>query len=532
MPAGASGCALAWRLAHSKKRPSVLLVEAGGKNDDRALRVEGDKWITRLNPKQTWGYQTVPQKNFNGRCLSYDRGKGLGGSTSVNFCAWNIGPKDDYDEIARLVGDEEWNWTNAQKRLKRLESYHGFDAHFPPSGKKYLDPRPEDHGTDGPLKVGFPVVWEKSLAAMMDICIGEGNQPNPDMNSGNPIGVSVCPQTAYKGIRSTASDMLIDAPSNLHVMTDAEVSHVIFDGKIAVGISTLDGLVHYADKDVILSAGSVNTPKILMLSGVGPVDELIKHDIAVVCDSPHIGRNLRDHNHIWLTWERAEHTTDRRAFYSSKELQAAARTQWEIDQTGPMSELGCTYALGFLKSDAVYRSEEFQALAQHRQAHMQKPTVPTYELVINPGNAEYFMDPEHAPALTALVVILYNTESIGAITLQSSDPAVPALYDPNFFSHPFDKRLALESTRETLHLSQTAAFQKDTVGMLSGPKSDSDDDILAYWREEGGSTWHMTGTCKMGGSVEEGACVDNTFRVIGVQNLRVVDMSVVPITPK
>lgn len=464
--------------------------------------------------------------------MGYDRGKGLGGSTSVNFCGWNVGPRDDFEEIARLVDDDEWKWNNAQKRLIRLESYRGAYPETEDRYKKYLNPRPENHGTDGPLKIGFPAVWERSLTAIMDIFTDAGYPANPDMNSGDPMGIAVAPQSAHKGTRTTAADMLTHAPDNLHVLTDSQVAHIIFDGKTAIGISTLDGQTHYASKDVILSAGSLDTPKILMLSGIGPADQLAKYDIPVVQDSPYVGQNLRDHHHILMSWQRAEHTTDRVNYYRSKDVQAAARAQWEIDQTGPLAEYGTAWAAGFRKNDAVYNSEEFKSLPEHRRAHMQKPTVPTDEIILNVVNAEYFIDPDNAPALICIILVLLNTESSGTVTLQSSDTAVPLLFDPNFFSHPLDVRNAIESTREFLKLTQTPSFQKDTVGARNVPQSDSDEDILAFWYRESGSTWHMTGTVKMGKIGEEGACVDNTFRVIGVERLRVVDMSVVPIIPK
>ncbi len=495
-------------------------------------RTDGDRWLTRFNPPQAWGYQTVPQKDLDGLVLGYDRGKGMGGSTAVNFCAWNVGPADDFDEIARLVEDDEWKWTKAQKRLNRIESYRGTYPDVQEHYKKYLNPRPEDHGSDGLLKVGFPAIWERNLTGMMDIATAAGYRANPDMNSGNPMGISVAPQTAYKGVRSTAADMLTKVPSNLHILTDAQVAHIIFDGKTATGISTLGGQTYCATKDVILSAGSLDTPKILMLSGVGSAEDLTKHDIAVVHELPHVGSNLRDHHHICMTWERAEHTTDRPKFYRSKELQAAARAQWKADQTGPLSEYGCVYALGFLKNDAVYQSEEFKALPEHRKAHMQMPRVPTNEIILSPGDADYFIDPENAPALTSIYVVLMNTESSGTVKLQSSDPNVPLLYDPNYFSHPYDRRNAIESTKQLLKMTQIPAFQKDNVGGRSVPKSDSDEDILDFWKKYSGSTWHMTGTCKMGKAGEEDAVVDNNFRVTGLENLRIADMSVVPIIPK
>ena len=166
---------------------------------------------------------------------------------------------------------------------------------------------------------------------MTDVFNEVGYRANPDGNSGNPIGFSIAPNSAYKGLRTTSADMLVDAPSNLRILTGAQVTRVIFQGKTAVGITTLDGQSFLATKDVILSVGSLDTPKILMLSGVGPSEVLRNLDIPIIEHLPYVGRNLRDHHHVFITWERADHTTERKGFFRSKETQAAARAQWEND---------------------------------------------------------------------------------------------------------------------------------------------------------------------------------------------------------
>jgi choline dehydrogenase-like flavoprotein len=476
----------------------------------------------------------VPQKHLTGLALSYDRGKGLGGSSAINFCCYTIGPRDDYDEIARLVGDDEWKWVNAQNRYKRLESYYGSAPDVPEQYLKYLRPDPANHGTHGPLKIGFPSVWEKSMADVIDVFVEAGYPANLDGNSGDPIGLSISPNSAYKGLRTTSADMLVDTPSNLHILVDTQVARVVFEEKTAVGITTVDGQTFLATKEVVLSAGSLDTPKILMLSGIGSVDDLRKFDIPVLQDLPAVGKNMHDHHHVFMTWERADHTTERKDYYRSKEMQAAARAQWEKDQTGKLSEIGCALGIGWLKSDAVYQSEEFKALPKHRRDHLLKPTVPLFEVGINPANPQYFIDPDNAPALAAIAVFNLNTESKGSVTLQSANPKDPLLYDPNFFSHPYDRRVAIESVKEVLKVAQHPTFQKDTVKALDVPKSDSDEDILEHWKTSmtSSSTFHMTGTCKMGRMGEEDACVDKDFKVIGVKSLRVADMSVIPLMPK
>ena len=529
--AGASGSLLASRLAGSKKRPSVLLVEAGGKNDRWSDRIDAERWLHRMNPLQAWGYETTPQKNLDGRIISYDRGKGLGGSTAVNFSCYTIGPKDDHDEIARLADDEEWNWINAKERYKRIESYFGSTQDVPAGYEKYLDPKPEDHGHDGPIKVGFPKKWEETLKYQFDIWTDNGIAPNLDHNNGDPIGLAVCASSAHSGVRSTAADALVGATSNLHIMTDKQVARIICDGKKAVGITTLDGEGFLASKEIILSSGSLDTPRILMHSGIGPADQLKAFGIPVVKVNEHVGQHLKDHQHITPTWARAEHTSTRQTYYRSKKLQVAARALWEADQTGPLAEIACVYPIGFPKLDTIFKTREFQKLPDEVKQHILKPTIPTYEFILNGVTAEYFMDPDNTPAAATIFIFLMNLQSVGSVTLQSSDPKVPLLFDPNFFSHAYDRRLAIEATRDVLKVVNSPTFKKDTVGIISAPNSDSEEDILDFWRKTTSSTWHMTGTARMGKD-EHDAVVDKDLKVFGVDNLRIADMSVIPILPK
>ena len=358
---------------------------------------------------------------------------------------------------------------------------------------------------------------------------------NLDLNSGDPLGLSVFPKTTYSGARTSSSSLLSNAPSNLHVLTDTNVARVLFsvdDPLKAVGIETLEGVKFFAHAEVLLSAGALNTPKVLLLSGIGPASELEKHSIAVRLDSPAVGRGLQDHHHITPTWIRAPHTTDRHTFYQSPALQAAARAQWDKDGTGPLAEISCVGTAGFFKSDAIYQSDEFKALPQERQRHLLQPTVPLYEILLNGPSAEQLISPSTAQPLATIFIFVLNAGNSGTVTLSSSDPADPPLCDPKFFSHPFDRRVAIEATKEVMAVVNSADFQKDTMGMLHGPKSTSEEDITTYWRETTASTWHPCGTVRMGPEGDESAGVDPAFRVLGTKGLRVVDLSVMPILPK
>lgn len=191
-----------------------------------------------MNKDMNWGYKTTPQEHADSRELDYSRGKGLGGSSAINFGVYSVGARDDYEEWARLVGDDTFAWDKIQKRFKSLETFHG----ALPEGidKKYAAPKDEDHGNQGKLHVGYAAEWETDLPPVLDLFEDAGFPLNPDHNSGNPLGMSVLINSSYKGRRSTANDLLEPKPENLTVLTDSSVQRVILEGNKAVGVEVGD----------------------------------------------------------------------------------------------------------------------------------------------------------------------------------------------------------------------------------------------------------------------------------------------------
>lgn len=214
----------------------MLLLEAGSNNADRNLRVDGQRWLTFQNKEMNWGYKTTAQTHCNDREIDYSRGKGIGGSSAINFGVYTIGARDDYDEWARIVGDDAFRWERMQSRYKSLETFHsdilgGID-------KKYANPKASDHGTSGPLHVGFASELERDVPAVLDDFERAGFPLNPDHNSGNPIGMSMLINSSYKGLRSTAADLLTPKPDNLTIIANAPVQRLVFDGKRVVGVES------------------------------------------------------------------------------------------------------------------------------------------------------------------------------------------------------------------------------------------------------------------------------------------------------
>lgn len=223
-------------LANSAKKPKVLLLEAGGCNEDPELRIDGKRWLTFMNQDMNWGYKTAPQEHCDNRELDYSRGKGLGGSSAINFGVFTRGARHDYEEWARIAGDDDFAWDKMLARFKALETFHG----QLPAGvnTKYAAPRPEHHGTSGPLKVGYASEWEKDIVPILNGFEEAGFPLNPDHNSGNPIGMSVLINSSNRGLRSTANDLLNPLPENLTVITSSPVQKVLLEGNKAVGVES------------------------------------------------------------------------------------------------------------------------------------------------------------------------------------------------------------------------------------------------------------------------------------------------------
>ncbi|KAJ5621171.1 hypothetical protein N7510_005155 [Penicillium lagena] len=525
---GPAGSVLAALLANAPAKPYVLLLEAGDQKDDRNLRIDGKRWQTFMNADMNWGYKTSPQADCNNREIDYSRGRCVGGSSAINFGVYSVGARDDYDEWARIAGDDSFSWNNIQQRYKALETFHGEI----PVGldKKYASPKPEDHGSEGPLHVGFAHEWERDLPGLLDTFEKAGFPLNPDHNSGNPIGMSVLINSAYNGLRSTASDLVKTAENNLTVVTGSPVQRVLLEGKKAVGVE-VNGTKYLASKEVILSAGSLNDPRILMHSGIGPAAQLQHYNVDVVQDVPALGQGLRDHCFVPMINTRTDDSTDRKTFYGDQAAMDAALKQWQEDGTGPWSKFACEMGIGWFKlTEQLTPTLEFKALSQNEQEYLLKETVPHYEILTHFPIHWFVPDfPAEALSYSCLLVFLFNAQTRGEVTLQSSDPDAPLLFNPKFLAHPFDRRLAIEVLRDSFRIAKHEEYTKDHVSEMAMPKGDSDEDLLEYWRQNISSSWHMTGTAKMGKSGDADAVVDPDFKFIGIENLRVADMSVVPV---
>lgn len=269
-----------------------------------------------------------------------------------------------------------------------------------------------------------------------------------------------------------------------------------------------------------------------MHSGIGPRAQLEQFAIPLVLDQPSIGQNLRDHSFCPLVYARSPGATDRGPFYGDQAAMDAALDQWKRDGTGPWAKFACELGIGFFKLDHLPSTAEFNDLTPSERAYLSAPTVPHYELLTHCPMHWFIPDfPRDSLNYACLLVFPYNNQARGAVTLQSADPRVPLRFDPRFLSHPFDRRVAVDALRAALRMARHEGFARDNVATLAGPKGDTDEDLLAYWRQTVASSWHMMGTVKMGKAGDQDAAVDSEFRLVGVEGLRVADMSVVPVLP-
>ncbi|KAI0404819.1 hypothetical protein F4802DRAFT_213117 [Xylaria palmicola] len=523
---GPAGCTAAADLAGSSKKPSVLLLEAGSDNADRNLRVSGQRFTTFMNPDVNWGYKTTSQDDCAGREIDYSRGFGLGGSSAINFGVYSIGARDDYEEWARIAGDHAFGWDHMHRRFRDLES---FDPALPAGvSAKYAAPKASDHGSSGPLKIGYAREFEDDFTSVLDVFEKAGWPLNPDHNSGDPIGMATVINSSMNGLRTTASDLLEPKPENLTIVTKAAVQRLILEGTRVVGVQTKEAR-YFASKEVVLTAGSLNSPSILMHSGIGPAQQLQEFGIPVVRDIQAVGQGLRDHMFVPLVYQRTETSTSRASFYGNPQAMDDALKQWQKDGTGDWSKYASELGIGWKKLEGLELSPEFQSLPRGEQEFLRKETVPHYE-VITHFPIHYFVPTVPADThYSCFLVFYYNAQSRGEVTLQSADPDVPLRFNPRFLGTAFDRAVAVRALREVLQLAKTEAYAKDTVAALAVPESESDDDLLAYWQQYIASSWHMTGTLKMGKPADADAVVDRDFRLMGFEGLRVADMSVVPV---
>ncbi|CAO1604626.1 hypothetical protein XANCAGTX0491_008170 [Xanthoria calcicola] len=471
---GTSGSLLASRLSRSLPHLSILLLDAGGPNDDVSLQSFAERHTTMMSPGYNWGYRTVPQPELKGREIDYSRGMGLGGSSAINFCVWTRGSRDDWEHWDRLVGGEgTWGWGEVLRRFRKTERFHPPDKELEP----YVRCDDDKHGYEGEIDVGMTARWDPTFGEFLDKTTSYCPQ-NYDHNSGNPLGIAVCQQTTHNGQRVTASGAYLqDPPENLHITTNATVTKVLFEDKKAIGVE-VEGKKITARKEIILSAGAIDTPKLLLLSGIGPPSHLSHHRLPLIHALPSIGQKLHDRLFICIVSIQKPTASHHRTSYPTAmtpEKLMSARKQWATDQTGELASYNMPQMIGFIRSSTILAGEEFGKLGEESQRGLTGKTKPTYEIISQGPHPSI-----PAPHLyLATAVAFHATESsTGSVTLSSSNPTDAPLINPNFLAHPFDRHLAINAVREAMELLEKPELAEDVVRVAEGPGGKGDEEIL------------------------------------------------------
>ena len=499
--AGTAGCVLANRLS-AEPKASVLLVEAGGKDDYFWIKIPVGYLYTIGNPRTDWCFETVPQPGLNGRSIGYARGKVLGGCSSINAMIYMRGQASDYDHWAQL-GNRGWGWEDVLPVFKRSEDYlHGAD---------------EWHGAGGELRVEERRVHWPILDAWREAAAQCGIPKIEEFNRGDNFGTAYFQMNQRRGTRMSGARAFLHpvrSRPNLTVMTDALVRRVHVergaDGALrASGIavrSRAEEVDIAARRETILAAGAIGSPHLLGLSGIGDAAELRDLGIEPVHHLPGIGRNLQDHLQIRAIYKvRGASTLNGRARTLFGKARMAA--EYALLRTGPLtmppSQLG-----------AFARSHPEQASAN-------------IEWHVQPLSLDRFGEPLHAfDAITPSVCNLRPT-SRGSVRLKGADPALPPAIDPNYLSTPEDRAVAVAGLRYTRRIMAAPALARYAPAEWKpGADAQSDAELLRAAGDLGATIFHPVGTCRMGTDAD--AVVDDRLRLRGVQGLRVIDASVMP----
>ncbi|MGY2399667.1 GMC family oxidoreductase [Pseudomonas sp. SDO5271_S396] len=470
--AGTSGSVVAARLAENPE-VRVLLIEAGG-DDDHPNVTQPGNWPLNLGSERDWNFSAAPNPQLNHRQIPLNMGRGLGGGSSINVMLWARGHKNDWEDFAAESGDSAWNYASVLKLYQRIEHYQG-------------KPDAARRGSGGPVHVQPADAPQPIAHAMLEAAAALGiptfDNPNGPMMEGRG-GAAINDLIIKDGKRHSIYRAYVRPRPNLTVLTETLVSRLLFKAHRVVGVETLrDGHPHryYADHEVILSLGAINTPKVLMQSGIGPERELQRHGIPVIQHLPGVGANHQDH------------------------VSFAAIFEYATPQ--PVGHGGSEATLYWSSDSALRLPDMF-----HCQVEFPVPSAENAALGV----------PAHGWTMFAG---LAHPQSRGHVSLSGPNASDAPIIQPNTLTHPDDLRSALQNLRFVQELGAQPAF-KGLVKSERLPGNVNAQALERYARNAAVTYWHQCGTAKMGR--DSMSVVDSRLQVYGVQGLRIADASIMP----
>lgn len=492
--AGSAGCVLANRLS-ADRGVRVLLLEAGSRDLNPMIHIPGG--VGKLfGPRVNWRFHTTPQRHLDDRRIWYPQGRTLGGSSSINAMIYIRGQREDYDGWAAL-GNDGWSYDDVLPYFRKSEDNDRLVNAY--------------HGQGGPLAVSDQISPHRISRAFVRAVQGYGLPFNPDFNGETMYGAGFYQVTCRDGRRRSAAVSYLHpvmSRPNLTVRTGARVTRIVLERGRAIGVEVADGRTLrtlHASREVLVASGAINSPRLLMLSGIGPADELAVAGVSPIHDLPGVGRNLQDHLctnvHLALKEPISYDGQDRFPRAIPHGL------QWLLYRNGPAASV-IVEGGGFFRSEGAARPD------------LQVHVAPAY--VVRGGQTQ--LDGHGFTVNTTFL----RPRSRGTVKLRSADPRDEPLIDPNYHGDPHDRDMSLRSvrlTREVLAQTEIAGLIREE--RLPGRAATSDEAIRAYIRQYACCDYHPVGTCKMGSDAE--AVVDSRLRVHGIEALRVINSSIMPV---